>query len=323
MKYKKTKSETVNTSDNMTPPSVMPQGTPPAKPDGDTNRGHGGSAPDGAPGGSSSGVTSYDAVKSITSDTTISDDTIKSTGTDENAINISNGATVGSSDLDSYISAVKSKRADAGHELKTPLTIIDTNTEVIETENGESQWTKSIRNQVDRLTSMVGQFITLSKMEEKNENFHKTDISLNIILNESLEPFDAVLLSKNIKINTSSEKDIHISGDEKLLRQLFEILIDNAAKYASENSTFSISMKRKSRKNMLIFENESDTISEGNLDILFDRFYRTDASRNSAPGGSGIGLSVAKSIVTLHGGTIHAKSDDGKKYRLLFLCSTI
>ena len=69
---------------------------------------------------------------------------------------------------------------DAGHELKTPLTIIDANTEVIEMENGESQWTKSIRNQVDRLTSMVGQFITLSKMEEKNENFHKTDISLNI-----------------------------------------------------------------------------------------------------------------------------------------------
>ena len=208
---------------------------------------------------------------------------------------------------------------DAGHELKTPLTIIDANTEVIEMENGESQWTKSIRNQVDRLTTMVGQFITLSKMEEKNENFHKTDISLNIILNESLEPFDAVFLSKNIKINTFSEKDIHISGDEKLLRQLFEILIDNAAKYASENSTFSISMKRKSRKNMLTFENESDTISEGNLDILFDRFYRTDASRNSATGGSGIGLSVAKSIVTLHGGTIHAKSDDGKKIQIIIL----
>lgn len=208
---------------------------------------------------------------------------------------------------------------DAGHELKTPLTIIDANTEVIEMENGESQWTKSIRNQVERLTSMVGQFITLSKMEEKNENFHKTDISLNIILNESLEPFDAVFLSKNIKINTFSEKDIHISGDEKLLIQLFEILIDNAAKYASENSTFNISMKRKSRKNMLTFENESDTISEGNLDILFDRFYRTDASRNSATGGSGIGLSVAKSIVTLHGGTIHAKSDDGKKIQIIIL----
>ena len=208
---------------------------------------------------------------------------------------------------------------DAGHELKTPLTIIDANTEVIEMENGESQWTKSIRNQVDRLTTMVGQFITLSKMEEKNENFHKTDISLNIILNESLEPFDAVFLSKNIKINTFSEKDIHISGDEKLLRQLFEILIDNAAKYTSENSTFSISMKRKSRKNMLTFENESDTISEGNLDILFDRFYRTDASRNSATGGSGIGLSVAKSIVTLHGGTIHAVSDDGRLLRIIIL----
>ncbi len=70
---------------------------------------------------------------------------------------------------------------------------------------------------------------------------------------------------------------------------------------------------------MLTFENESNTISEGNLDILFDRFYRTDASRNSATGGSGIGLSVAKSIVTLHGGTIHAKSDDGKKIQIIIL----
>ena len=70
---------------------------------------------------------------------------------------------------------------------------------------------------------------------------------------------------------------------------------------------------------MLIFENESDTISEGNLDILFDRFYRTDASRNSAPGGSEIGLSVAKSIVSLHGGTIHAVSDDGQLLRIVIL----
>ena len=68
---------------------------------------------------------------------------------------------------------------------------------------------------------------------------------------------------------------------------------------------------------MLTFENESDTISEGNLDILFDRFYRTDASRNSATGGSGIGLSVAKSIVSLHGGTIHAVSDDGQLLRIV------
>ena len=70
---------------------------------------------------------------------------------------------------------------------------------------------------------------------------------------------------------------------------------------------------------MLTFENEIDTISEGNLDILFDRFYRTDASRNSATGGSGIGLSVAKSIVSLHDGTIHAVSDDGQLLRIVIL----
>ena len=206
---------------------------------------------------------------------------------------------------------------DAGHELKTPLTIIDANIEVIEMENGESQWTKSIQNQIARLTTMVQQFITLSKMEEKNANFHKTHLPLNTILTESLEPFEVIFSSKNIEINTSLEKEAFVSGDEKLVRQLFEILIDNAAKYATENSIFKISVKRKGRKNIIVFENESDNIFEGNLDMLFDRFYRTDASRNSSTGGSGIGLSVAKTIVSLHGGTIHAKSDDGECIQII------
>lgn len=70
---------------------------------------------------------------------------------------------------------------------------------------------------------------------------------------------------------------------------------------------------------MIVFVNESNNIFQGNLDMLFDRFYRTDASRNSATGGSGIGLSVAKSIVTLHGGTIHAVSDDGRLLRIIIL----
>lgn len=208
---------------------------------------------------------------------------------------------------------------DAGHELKTPLTIIDANTEVIEMENGESQWTKSIRNQVTRLTTMVGQFITLSKMEENGENFNKTNIELNVILQESLEPFNIIFTSKNIKVKTTFEKDTHISGDEKLIRQLFEILIDNAAKYAAQNSIFNIFVKRKGKKNLIIFENESNNIFQGNLDMLFDRFYRTDASRNSSTGGSGIGLSIAKSIISLHGGTIHAKSSDGQHLQIIIL----
>lgn len=208
---------------------------------------------------------------------------------------------------------------DAGHELKTPLTIIDANTEVIEMENGESQWTKSIRNQVTRLTTMVGQFITLSKMEENGENFNKTNIALNVILQESLEPFNIIFTSKNIKVKTTFEKDTHMYGDEKLIRQLFEILIDNAAKYADQNSTFNIFVKRKGKKNLIIFENESNNIFQGNLDMLFDRFYRTDASRNSSTGGSGIGLSIAKSIISLHGGTIHAKSSDGQHLQIIIL----
>ena len=87
-------------------------------------------------------------------------------------------------------------------------------------------------------------------------------------------------------------------------------------KYAVENSSFNVVIKRKGKKYILTFENESNNIFQGNLDMLFDRFYRTDTSRNSSTGGSGIGLSVAKSIVRLHGGTIHAKSEDGRHLQI-------
>lgn len=200
---------------------------------------------------------------------------------------------------------------DASHEIKTPLTIIDANTEVLEMENGENQWTKSTRNQVKRLTSLTQQLITLSKMDEGKNILEKTEFSLSDAVLEGVRSFEAVIKMQNKKMNTDIEEDIFYLGDEREIRQLTGILMDNAVKYSIDGGRIQITLKRRGKKIQLKIFNEAESIPKGKQDILFERFYRLDNSRNSETGGSGIGLSVAKAIVISHKGKISAYSTDG------------
>jgi signal transduction histidine kinase len=201
---------------------------------------------------------------------------------------------------------------DAGHELKTPLAIINANTEVIEIENGESEWTTSIRNQVKRLSDLTVSLVSLARMEEESMSVTITNFSLSNVIEESSRPFFSLAKSQCKKIITNIESDITYKGDEKSIRQLISILLDNAIKYSIDNSDIIITLKKRGRQNIISVSNKTEEIEKGNLDVLFDRFYRRDSSRNSKTGGFGIGLSISKSIVTVHKGNITAKSDDGK-----------
>ncbi len=200
---------------------------------------------------------------------------------------------------------------DASHELKTPLTIIDANTEIIEMDNGESQWTKSIRNQVRRLTSMTQQLITLSKLDEGEVNGEKTKFSLSDALIDCVQPFETPAMMQNKTIEADIADGIMLNGEEKTIRQLFDILLDNAVKYSTPDSTIRVHLYTKGNKTILTVWNETEKIPQGNLDQVFERFYRLDEARNSEKGGSGIGLSVAKAVVTAHKGKISAFSEDG------------
>jgi len=200
---------------------------------------------------------------------------------------------------------------DASHELKTPLTIIDANTEILEMDNGESQWTKSIRNQVRRLTVMTQQLITLSKLDEGEVNGEKTKFSLSDALVDCVQPFETPAMMQNKTIETDIADGIMLNGEEKTIRQLFDILLDNAVKYSTPDSTIRVHLYTKGNKTILTVWNETETIPQGNLDQVFERFYRLDEARNSEKGGSGIGLSVAKAVVTAHKGKISAFSEDG------------
>ena len=208
----------------------------------------------------------------------------------------------------------KQKRfiTDVSHEIKTPLTIIDANTEVIEMKEGETKWTKSTRMQIQRLTELTNRLISLARMDEGIEQMPKSEFSISNAIIETVEPFRSVaeLQSKTLEVDV--EKDITYNGDEKALRQLFSILLDNAVKYSDTGGNIKVRFRKTGRRNELTVTNTAYGIMKGNYPQFFDRFYRGDSSRNSKSGGYGIGLSLAKSIVEAHKGKITARSEDGE-----------
>ena len=212
---------------------------------------------------------------------------------------------------------------DASHEIKTPLTIISANTEVLEMESGRNRWTESIHNQIDRLSTLTGQLLTLARMDEENKINTYGIFLLSQAADETVSSFlaSAKLANKSIDINI--DNDIYMSGDEKQIRQMFNILLDNAVKYSEPDSKIVVSLYKKGSKIIFKTFNQVKDIDKGNNDKIFERFYRRDTSRNSETGGFGIGLSVAKLIVTAHKGKIQAVSKDGRSLSIIVTFSAV
>ena len=201
---------------------------------------------------------------------------------------------------------------DASHELKTPVAIISADVEIIEMENGESEWTKSITKQADRLTKLTEQMVFLSRMDEGAGNAEFVDIDASELFKEVSESFEPLAVKKNKTLNIYIDSGIHIKGDEKNIAQMLSLLIDNALKYSDENGHIDVAFHKNSTGKVLKVSNSVDSITAGGHDELFDRFYRRDASRNSKTGGFGIGLSVVHSIAVSHGAKISAYAPDEK-----------
>lgn len=201
---------------------------------------------------------------------------------------------------------------NAGHEIKTPLTIIDSCTEVLEMEQGKNKWTDGIRSQVRRLAALTQGLVSLARMDENATRLPMEDFSLSDAVLETLEPFMLLAENHHLRLTADIQPDIHYHGNEQTIRQLCSILADNAVKYALEKSDIHFSLSQKGRKIFLITDNKAENLEKGDQSVFFDRFYRGDTSRSSEKRGYGIGLSMAQSIVMAHNGKISIRCDDGK-----------
>ena len=212
----------------------------------------------------------------------------------------------------------KQKRfiTDAGHELKTPLAVISANVDVLELESGKSEWSRSIKNQVTRMNDLVKNMLTLSRMDEERINVVFSEFDLSATVKETATSFEALATSKSKDYHANIAEGIFINGDRAAIVQLVSLLLDNAIKYSSEKGSIHVLLSEEKNINLEV-SNTCDAIPDGNLDRLFDRFYRADSSRARETGGYGIGLSVARAIATSHGGEIKALRDGDKIIRFV------
>ena len=200
----------------------------------------------------------------------------------------------------------------AGHEIKTPITIIDADAEILAMEIGEdNEWLADISRQTRRMTALTNDLLTLSRMDENRQQFTMIDFPVSDVVGETVQSFQTLAHSKKRNIRAEITPMLSCRGDENSIRQLVGILLDNAIKYTKENADGScedilLKLEKKSHNLCLSVRNSSEPVSEEQLRQFFDRFYRTEQSGNSETGGYGLGLSIAKSLVEAHRGRITA-----------------
>ena len=198
----------------------------------------------------------------------------------------------------------------ASHELKTPLAIISSNADVLEMMNGDSKWTTNIHNQVDRLTSLVNSLVVFSRMEEK-DTVERTNFDLTETLKSRIEDFNELANFQKKYIVTDIDENLNYYGEKESIIQLMDILLENAIKYAPEDSNIWVKLNKNRKYATLKVSNKANVV-KGDLSKVFDRFYRLDESRNSSIKGYGIGLSMAQLIAEKHKETIQAYApEDG------------
>lgn len=203
---------------------------------------------------------------------------------------------------------------DAGHEIKTPITIIDADAEVLAADIGDNEWLRDIQLQTRRLAALTQDLIYLSRMEEGPDAAAMIEFPFSDMVSETFQSFQALAITQKKDLNVRIQPMISVRGDEKALGQLVAILMDNALKYCPEGGVITASLAHTGKYARLTVTNTADNIDPEQLPHLFERFYRGDASRSSRGKvkGYGIGLAIARAVTAAHKGKIWASADDEK-----------
>ena len=201
--------------------------------------------------------------------------------------------------------------SDAGHELKTPLSTINVNAAVLESEVGPSKYMDCIKAEADRMDGLVRRLLDVARLEEPGkEHEKKVRFSLTETVYQATLPFESVAFERNIRYSVQLQENCWYTGDPQRIRQVVTILLDNAFKYGEEGGEVSVRLRREGRRMVTEVYNTGCGISKQDLPRIFERFYRCDRAR-TGDGSYGLGLAIALSIVRNCGGSIRAESQEG------------
>ena len=197
--------------------------------------------------------------------------------------------------------------ADASHELKTPLTVILTNAELMQTQP-DPQYARSVLTMATRMRALVESLLELARVDNGAVRAAFQDTDLSALVEEELLPFEPVYFERGLELDCAVEPDLHVLGSPRHLRQVVSILLDNAVNHAPDGSAVHLRLQRQGGAALLTVTNPGD-LSREDCRNIFLRFYRVDAARSG--GGYGLGLPIAQGIIRDHGGKIWAESREG------------
>lgn len=202
--------------------------------------------------------------------------------------------------------------SDASHELKTPLTVISTNADVLEGEIGVNRWLTYIKSQTDRMSVLVNDLLNLTRLENSTDELERKYFNLSKAIVNTALPFECQAFESNKKFEVDVADDIMLCGSEKHIKQMAAIFIDNALKYSNDGGMVKVSLQKVGDKKVFSIYNTGQGVKEEDTEKIFERFYRSDESRNRATGGYGLGLAIAKSIIDKHKFKINVLNQPGK-----------
>ncbi|OWR31935.1 two-component sensor histidine kinase [Saccharibacillus sp. O23] len=208
--------------------------------------------------------------------------------------------------------------ADASHELKTPLAVINTNADVLLANGDESirsqeKWLRYIKSETERMAKLTGDLLYLTEMDDSRPGMVQARFDLSDAVENVMLTMEAVVFEKDLSLDYEIEPGLSLVGSREQIVQVTMILLDNAIKYANPRGRIDVSLKREHGEIRLAVSNTGEGIAAEHLPRVFDRFYRTDKSRTRSQGGHGLGLAIAKSIVEQHKGRISVKSTVGEQ----------
>ena len=208
---------------------------------------------------------------------------------------------------------------NASHELKTPLTVISINMELLQMEQPDSPWVKSTQRQAAQMRHLVDELVYLSRLEEENAPLVMEPLPVAPLLQETAEPFAAMAEYQGKTMTVEADDNLTVQGDRASIQRLLSTLLDNAVKYTPEEESITVSAKGEGHHvRLTVANNVAQPLTEEQCRQLFDRFYRADPSRNKdKQSGFGIGLAIAAAIAEKHGGSISAAMEGS---RLVFTC---